>query len=105
MKLLLLLSALAKMELFKMPYLNCSCCHVRIVHFKMRSSTVSSILSGAFKAARLEAGHVPVQQLCCQSSCPIKLGMTFKVGRGRRTECPYLLSTSPAVEPVCSILG
>lgn len=94
-----------KWNLFKMANLNSSCCHVRIVDFKMRSSTVSSILSGAFKAARLGAGHVPVQQLCCQSSCPIKLAMTFKVGRGRRTECPYLLCTSPAVEPVCSILG
>lgn len=97
--------ALPKKELFIKTYLNYSCYHANIVDFKMRSSTVSSILSGAFKATRLEAGRVPVQQLCCQSSCPIKLGMTFKVGWGRRTECPYLLCTSPAVEPVCSILG
>lgn len=96
---------LPKFKLFKTAYVNSSCCYAHIANFILRSSTVSSILSGAFKAARLEAGHVPVPQLCCQSSCPIKLGMTFKVGRGRRTECPYLLCTSPAVEPVCSILG
>lgn len=92
-------------EFLKMSYLNCSCCLVLVVEFRMRSSTVSSICTGALKAARLEARHVLAQQPCCQSSCPIKLGMTFKVGRRRRTECPYLLRTSPAVEPLCSVRG
>lgn len=59
----------------------------------------------ALRAARLEAGHVLAQQPSCQSSHPITLGMTFKVGRRRRTKCPYLLCTSPAVEPLCSICG
>lgn len=59
----------------------------------------------ALKAARLEAGHVLAQQPCCQSSHPITLGMTFKVGRRRRTKCPYLLCTSPAVEPMCCVCG
>lgn len=68
----------------------------------MRSSAVSSICSGALSAVCLEAGHVLAQQPCCQSNRPIKLGMTFKVGRRRRTKCPYLLHTSPAVEPLCS---
>jgi len=60
---------------------------------------VSSTWTRALYAARLEAGHVLAQQPCCQSSRPITLGMTFKVGRRRWTECPYLLRTSPAVEP------
>lgn len=88
-----------------MSYLNCSHCLVLIVNFRMGSNTVSSICTGALKAARLEAGHVLAQQPCCQSSHPIKLGMTFKVGRRRRTKCPYLLRTSPAVEPLCSVCG
>lgn len=53
----------------------------------------------------LEAGDVLTQQPCCQSSRPITLGMTFKVGRRRWTKCPYLLRLSPAVEPLCSIRG
>ncbi len=87
-----------------MSYLNCSRCLVLIVVFRMRSNTVSSICTGALKAALLEAGHVLAQQPCCQSSCPITLGMTFKVGRRRRTKCPYLLCASPAVEPLCSVV-
>lgn len=88
-----------------MSSLNCSRCLVLIVVFRMQSNTVSSICTGALKAARLEAGHVLAQQPCCQSSHPITLGMTFKVGRRRRTKCPYLLRASPAVEPLCSVCG
>lgn len=50
----------------------------------------------------LEAGHVLTQQPCCQSSRPITLGMTFKVGRRRWTKCPYLLRLSPAVLSPCA---
>lgn len=85
-----------------MSYLICSCCPVLILKLTLRSSTVASIGAGALKPTSLKAGHVLAQQHCCQSSCPIKLGMTFKVGRRRQTECPYLLCTSPGVEPLCS---
>ncbi len=88
-----------------MFYLNWSYSLALIVDCRMWSSTVSSICTGTLKAARLEAGHVLAQQPCCQSSRPIKLGMTFKVGRRRRTKCPYLLRTSPAVEPLCCVWG
>lgn len=50
-------------------------------------------------AARPGAGHVLARQPCCQSKRPAKLGMTFKVGRRRRTARPHLLRTRPAVEP------
>lgn len=71
----------------------------------MPSSTVSSIRVGVLKAARLEAGRVLAQQPGCQSSHPITLDMTFKVGRRKQTKCPHLLRTRPAVEPLCSICG
>ena len=67
------------------------------------SGAVSGMCTGALNAARLKAGHVLAQQPCCQSSRPITLGMTFKVGRRRRTKCPYLLRTSPADEPLYSV--
>lgn len=46
-----------------------------------------------------EAGHVLVQQTCCHSTCPIKLDMTFKVGRRRRTECPPTFTPAPQWSP------